>query len=358
MPREQALDLVEDRRRDRSFDASARAGRRRARDEHDLVLGRVEADVGPPHVVEDDEVGVFFVEHRALALQPRLAVLGAEGDEHLARRASARRARGRCPPSARARPSSGSSPSAASPRALRRPVVRDRGCEQRTSTSASASAASSIASRGRRRDRLHAGRRGTARFAASRTTSAPRRRASSASATPIRPDERLPRKRTASIGSRVPPAVTSTRLPASVARREQLRRSRARSRPAPPSAHAPLAFGHLAFVRPDQLDAARAQRLDVRLRRRMRPHARVHRRRNEHGPRCASAASVSMLSASPCASFASVFAVHGATTSRSAARQVRVEILVGGPARERPEGLSADEPLRARASRAAHSCPP
>ena len=37
-----------------------------------------------------------------------------------------------------------------------------------------------------------------------------------------------------------------------------------------------------------------------------------------NGPRCASAASVRTLSASPCASFASVFAVSGATTSRSA----------------------------------------
>ena len=36
------------------------------------------------------------------------------------------------------------------------------------------------------------------------------------------------------------------------------------------------------------------------------------------GPRCASAASVRTLSASPCASFASVFAVQGATSSRSA----------------------------------------
>ena len=38
-------------------------------------------------------------------------------------------------------------------------------------------------------------------------TSAPRRAASSASAKPMRPEERLPTKRTASIGSRVPPAV-------------------------------------------------------------------------------------------------------------------------------------------------------
>ena len=55
----------------------------------------------------------------------------------------------------------------------------------------------------------------TARFAPSSVTCAPRRRASAASATPMRPDERLPTKRTASIGSRVPPAEIRTRLPAS-----------------------------------------------------------------------------------------------------------------------------------------------
>ena len=46
-------------------------------------------------------------------------------------------------------------------------------------------------------------------------TRAPRRAASSASANPIRPEDRLPTKRTASIGSRVPPAVTSTDRPSS-----------------------------------------------------------------------------------------------------------------------------------------------
>jgi hypothetical protein len=48
-------------------------------------------------------------------------------------------------------------------------------------------------------------------FAAIRVTLAPRRAASAASARPIRPEERFPMKRTLSIGSRVPPAVTSTR---------------------------------------------------------------------------------------------------------------------------------------------------
>ena len=50
------------------------------------------------------------------------------------------------------------------------------------------------------------------------------------------------------------------------------------------------------------------------------------------GPRCASAASVRTLSASPCASFASVFAVHGATTQQVGARQVRVDVVAGAAA--------------------------
>ena len=85
------------------------------------------------------------------------------------------------------------------------------------------------AGRGRRRTRRGPRRRaarpvstsmrwtpaGSARetLAAIRVTSAPRRAAAAARAMPMRPLERLPRKRTESIGSRVPPAVTRTRRP-------------------------------------------------------------------------------------------------------------------------------------------------
>ena len=62
--------------------------------------------------------------------------------------------------------------------------------------------------------RLTPGGSGRETFAAISVTSAPRRAAAAASAIPIRPLERLPMKRTASIGSRVPPAVTRTRRPA------------------------------------------------------------------------------------------------------------------------------------------------
>ena len=54
---------------------------------------------------------------------------------------------------------------------------------------------------------------GSATLAAISVTSAPRLAAAAARAIPIRPLERLPMKRTGSIGSRVPPAVTRTRSP-------------------------------------------------------------------------------------------------------------------------------------------------
>ena len=58
-------------------------------------------------------------------------------------------------------------------------------------------------------------KRGSETFAATTVTSAPRRAASSAIANPMRPEDRLPTKRTESIGSRVPPAVTSSLSPSS-----------------------------------------------------------------------------------------------------------------------------------------------
>ena len=80
----------------------------------------------------------------------------------------------------------------------------------------------------------------------------------------------------------------------------------------------PLAFRHLALVRADELDVPPHERRDVRPRRRAAHMRGFIAGATRTGPRCASAASVRTLSAMPWASFASVFAVHGATTSRSA----------------------------------------
>ncbi len=75
------------------------------------------------------------------------------------------------------------------------------------------------------------------------------------------------------------------------------------------------------------------------------------------GPRWASAASVSTLSASPCASLASVFAVSGAITSASARVRCGYEIVRRRPARKRVEGLGGDEALGARGDERHHLVP-
>src|SRR5438067_5545382 len=59
-----------------------------ARHERDRVVRRLEADPFASHVVVDDEIHALVREHRALALEPHLAVVGAEADEHLARAAA------------------------------------------------------------------------------------------------------------------------------------------------------------------------------------------------------------------------------------------------------------------------------
>src|SRR5436190_8783679 len=78
----EAFHLVEDRGGDvvlrRLRDRPLPAGR----EERDLVLGRVEADVGAGDVVEDQEVGVLADALVARALEPRLAAVGREADEH------------------------------------------------------------------------------------------------------------------------------------------------------------------------------------------------------------------------------------------------------------------------------------
>ena len=62
-------------------------------------------------------------------------------------------------------------------------------------------------------------------LASIRSTPAPRSNAARARANPILPELRLPMKRTASMGSRVPPAVMTTRRP----RRSRLRCTCSRS---------------------------------------------------------------------------------------------------------------------------------
>src|SRR5579864_1045457 len=70
--------LVEDRAGDHVLGSLLDPALAAARDEHDLVVGGVEADVGPGDVVEDDEVELLRLEFRARARERLLPVLGGE----------------------------------------------------------------------------------------------------------------------------------------------------------------------------------------------------------------------------------------------------------------------------------------
>ena len=109
-------------------------------------------------------------------------------------------------------------------------------------------------------------------LAATTVTSAPRRAACSASAKPMRPLDRLPMKRTESIGSRVPPALTSTRIPSHGplgAPTQRLDLGEEPLRRGQPANAVFAAGGELPLLRVDHADAALAEGRQVRLRRRV-----------------------------------------------------------------------------------------
>ncbi len=128
------------------------------------------------------------------------------------------------------------------------------------------------------------GETGTDTLAATRVTLAPRRDAASASATPMRPLERLPMKRTESIGSRVPPAVTRTlqAVPrAGGSGQGRLDPSEERLGLGQAAGAVLTARGEGALVGLDHLHPALAQEVEVSLRRGVAVHAVVHRGRHE-----------------------------------------------------------------------------
>ena len=199
---------------------AARAARRVRPDDRDLVLIGVEADVGARDVVHDDRVERLALELRPRALDALRAVLGREADDRSGPRGAAPPASASTSAVATRSTVRASRPSLeilrvaraarAGSRRPRRPSAAGRTsakrCERR------------VAQLARRSRRPRTRRRACASsdvWPRSRSRAAPRRAASAASAKPIRPLERLPTKRTASSGSRVPPAVTSTRMPSS-----------------------------------------------------------------------------------------------------------------------------------------------
>ena len=152
------------------------SARRRRETSDDLVVGRVEADVRAAHVVEDDEVGASSRDASSRRARDRLRPVRGEADEHLPG------------PSARRRAPRATSVVGSSSTVQRAVVLRPLA---RRAASAGGSRRRPRPSRRRRRRRARAPRArgprrsasrrprrppgaGTARFAASSVTSAPR----------------------------------------------------------------------------------------------------------------------------------------------------------------------------------------
>ena len=113
--------------------------------------------------------------------------------------------------------------------------------------------------------------------------------------------------------------------------------------------HAELALGRLALVGADQHDAARAQRLGVRPRRRVRPHARVHRRRDERRAAVRERRLGEDVVGEPVRELRERVRRARRDEQQVGARQVQIDVVGRRPARERAEGLRGDEPLGAAA---------
>ena len=206
-----------------------------ALDDRDLVVARSKPISGAGDVVEDDRVGALALELRAGALDRLGAGLGGEADQRLVLAAAGEPEPARMSSvgsrleleaaASLARDLAGSARRRRGSRRARRPsAARGSGELARDG----ARRARAVVSTSIRRDAGAA--RAATTLAAIRVTSAPRRAAAAARARPMRPLERLPMKRTGSIGSRVPPAVTRTRSPSQG--RRAAGQQRPRSRPA------------------------------------------------------------------------------------------------------------------------------
>ena len=113
--------------------------------------------------------------------------------------------------------------------------------------------------------------------------------------------------------------------------------------------HAPDALfplGELAFGRADELDPARAERCDVLLRRRMEPHARVHRRRDQHGAGMGENRLGEHVVGEAVRHARERVRRQRRDDEQIPAPEMRIRILARRPSRERREGLGRDEAPR------------
>jgi hypothetical protein len=109
--------------------------------------------------------------------------------------------------------------------------------------------------------------------------------------------------------------------------------------------HAELSLRRLALVRTDEDDTARAQRLGVRAGRGMRPHPRVHRRRDEHRPAVRKRRLGEDVVGEPVRELGERVRRARRDDQQVGAREVEVDVVPRRTARERSKRLGGDEPL-------------
>src|SRR5437588_138595 len=281
---EQRLGLVEDRGGDPLLRRLGDPPLPLRRDHDHLVLYGVEADVGSPHIVVDDQIGALAVALLPRALEPALPLVGREPDED----AAVASPRGELGEDVRRR---------LEPYLPRRVVLRAlagvgfggpgvrarRGHEHEVRVAASQRLPGHVL-RGRGLDDLDPGGRSDREVRRKE-----RHLCATAACLARERDAHPPRRAVAEVPHRVERLARPARRDDDAAADER-RRPQELLAPCgdrlrlghPP--HAALALGELAILRADQLDAALAQNRDIRLRRRMAPHARVHRGGDEDRP--------------------------------------------------------------------------
>jgi hypothetical protein len=144
----------------------------------------------------------------------------------------------------------------------------------------------------------------------------------------MRPEERLPRNRTARVG-----------FP------EQLSRAAKDLVGLGHAAHSPLALGELTFVWADERHAALAKDVDVGASRRMRPHAGIHRRRDEDVPAMRERSFRDDVVRETVCELRDRVGRRGGDHEQVRAREMRVRIVGPRPPCEGEERLLADEPV-------------
>src|SRR5688572_7143735 len=350
---EQALDLVQDPGGARVLRCPRAPPVARLRQQRHLVLGRVEADAGSGHVVVDDEIEVLVCEHPPLALEPRLPHLGAEADENLAVALALAEPRKHVRRRLELEPPWFLGLRTLSLDRLGGTVVGHSGRHHQYVGAGGASPRLALhVGGGRRLDDLDTGRSGDGdvRREERHRGAAPPGLGGEGDAHPARravaeEADRVERLAGAAGADEHPGAGERTLCLIDTCSQQRLDPRGDGVRLAHP-AEPDLALGELPRLGADQLDAAGAQDGHVRLRRLVLPHARVHRRGDQHRAAVRERRLGQHLVGEPVGELAERVRRQRRDHEQVGALEMRVWAGALGLAREREERLGPDEALR------------